>query len=286
MMLALLAAACLSVAGPNLTAGDLTKAVPEFVPADSSLVLGYAPAPGVQRIMHPIELRQLLARLNFEGATPADDVCFARAVAPLTTEAVLAAMRRTLGDAAHIEVSEISRFPAPPGELVFPRDYLGAASVGVWYGYVRYDGEKKFPVWARAKITVQSVRMIAREQLHPGAAIHSSQVALQTVEAFPEARTTPVSLEQIEGCIPRHFIAANTPVWSDSIEPPNDVTKGDRVTVTVTSGLARLSFDAEAENSGRRGDLVSFKNPDSGKLFRARVEGPDQASVMSPSIRP
>ena len=81
-------------------------------------------------------------------------------------------------------------------------------------------------------------------------------------------------------------IAANSPIWSDSIEPPNEVTKGDRVIVTVSSGLARLSFDAEAQNSGRRGDFISFKNPDSGKLFRARVEGPDQAIVMTPSIRP
>jgi flagella basal body P-ring formation protein FlgA len=287
MMLAVLAvaAACFPLAGPNITAGDLAKAVPGLAPSDSSLVLAYAPVPGVERILHPAEMRQLLTRLNFDGAMPADDICFARTVAPLTTEAVLAAMHRTLGAEARITVSEISRFPAPAGELVFPREDLGPAAAAVWHGYVRYDGDKKFPVWARVEITVQTTRMIALEQLQPGVPIKASQVSLEKLEGFPDKRTTPASLQQIEGCLPRHFIAAKTPIWSDSFDPPKDILKGDRVTVVVNSGLTRLSFDAEAQNSGRRGDFVSFKNPESGKLFRARVEGPDQASVNTPSLK-
>lgn len=288
MMLALAvlsAAACLAVSGPNITAREIAKAVPAFTPADPGFVVGYAPAPGVDRVMHPGELKQILTHLNFDGPAPLEDICFSRPVAVLSSEAVTKAIHQTLGPDAHIEVLEISRFPAPSGELVFPREYLGAPPEAVWRGYVLYDGDKKFPVWARVKLSVTTRRVIALEELKPGVPITGSQVSIEKVEGFPERRVTPASIEQVEGSLPRRFISANSPVWTDAIEPPNDIAKGDRITVIVTSGLARLSFDAEAQNSGRRGDVVSFKNPDSGRLFRARVEGPGKAGVETPSVK-
>jgi flagella basal body P-ring formation protein FlgA len=286
LALTLVSAACLAVSGANITARDIAKAVPAFTPADPSIAVGYAPAPGVERVIHPGELQQILTHLNFDGPAPPENICFARPVAVLSMAAVMAAMHRTLGPEAHIEVLETSRFPAPPGELVFPREYLsGAPPEAVWRGYVRYDDDKKFPVWARAKVSVATNRIVALEELKPGVPVKASQVAIEKVEGFPERRVTPSSIEQVEGSLPRRFIAANSPVWTDAIDPPNDIAKGDRITVVVTSGLAKLSFDAEAQNSGRRGDLVAFKNPDSGRVFRARVEGPGKAGVETPSVK-
>jgi flagella basal body P-ring formation protein FlgA len=128
--------------------------------------------------------------------------------------------------------------------------------------------------------------MVALEDLRPGVPIRPEQVAIQSLEGFPDARVTPSDLAKVTGALPRRFINANTPVWEDSIDPPNLITKGDRVSVTVNSGLARLSFDADAESSGRLGEMVSFKNPDSGRFFRARVDGPDEASVDTPGRKP
>ena len=286
MLLALVAAACLAVSGPKITAGDLAKAVPAFTPSDPAEAIGYTPAPGVQRTMHPEELRLILTRLHYEGSMPKDDICFARPAAPPAAEAVLQAMHRTLGADARIEIVEVSKFPAPAGEIVFPRETLGAPPVAVWPGYILYDGDKKFPVWARVKVTVPITRLIALEDLKADVPIRAARVMVQKMDGFPERRVTLSSLTQIEGWVPRRFISANTPIWTDAIEPPNDVTKGDHVVIVVSSGLARLSFDAEAETSGRRGDFVSFKNPESGKLFRARIEGPDRAGVNTPSLRP
>jgi flagella basal body P-ring formation protein FlgA len=113
--------------------------------------------------------------------------------------------------------------------------------------------------------------------LKQGVPIKLYQVALQPLEGFPQKRVTPLSLEHLEGSLPRRFIPANTPVWKDSIDPPMDVTKGDRVTVTVSSGQAMISIDAEAETSGRRGDPVALKNLESGKIFKARIDAPGEA---------
>jgi flagella basal body P-ring formation protein FlgA len=154
----------------------------------------------------------------------------------------------------------------------------------MWRGYVLYDGNKKFPIWARVQISMKMLRAKALEPLRPGVAVKASQIAFEKVEGFPDLRGTPQSLKAIEGYLPRHFIAANDPVWSDAIDPPYDIAKGDRATVMVHSGQAQLRFDAEAQASGRRGDQLSFKNPESGRLFRARIAGPGQAAIETSPV--
>jgi flagella basal body P-ring formation protein FlgA len=285
MLAALVASTCLAVAGPNITARDLARAVPEFVPGDPDAVVAYAPAPGVERTFYGEELRQALSRLHYETAEPLSNVCFTRPVSPVRSEDALAAMKRTLGESAHIEILELSRFAAPAGTIVFPREQLSAPPQAMWRGYVEYDGDKRFSIWARVSVSMKIVRAIAVEQLKPGVPIQAGQVKFEIVEGFPELRTTPQSAKAIEGCLPRRFVAADSPVWNDAIAPPNQVTKGDRVTVIVHSGQARLSFDAEAQGSGKHGDLISLKNPDSGKLFRARVDGPEQVRLDTVSVK-
>lgn len=279
-MLAVLAVStCLAVAGPNITARDLSRAVPGFSPLDPDAIVAYAPLPGVDRIFYAEELRQLLGRFNYEGSEPLHNVCFARPIAPVPTEAVIRAMKRSLGTDAHIEILEMSRTLAPAGEIVFPREQLSAPPQALWRGYVLYDGDQKFSIWARVSVSVKTTRAIALVQLKPGIPIEPEQVNFETVDGFPEQHTTPQTAEAISGCLPHRFIAAQTPVWNDAIDPPNEIAKGDRVTVLVQSGEARLSFDAEAQGSGRHGDLIALKNPDSGKLFRARIDGPGKARL-------
>lgn len=277
MLVGIVAALCVSVAGPNITAGDLAKAEPVFTPADPNVVVAFAPTPGVQRLMAAGEVRQLLNHLQIATDAHLTEACFERPLAPLSVAAVTAAMRKSLGPDAHLEVSDVSGFRVPPGELVFPIDDLGPPPMGLWRGYVLYDGGKQFRVWAHVKVRTTQQRLVALEDLKQGVPIKLYQVALKSAECYPDKRVTPLSLEHVEGAIPRRFIAASSPVWSDSIDPPLDVTKGDRVTVRVDSGLAQISIDAEAATSGRRGDPISLKNLESGKIFRARIDAPGRA---------
>lgn len=287
MLLSLLAAAaCLPVSGPTITAKDVAAAVPGYVARDGAPAFGFAPTPGVVRSVHATELRQYLDREQYQGPVPTGNVCYARPMAVLSEAAVKSAMQSVLGADAKIDVVELSRFPAPLGTPVFDRRDIGNPPIAFWRGYVPYDGDKKFPVWARVKLSVHTTRLIALEDLRPGAPIRPEQVDIETAEDFPASHVTPASVNQVIGALPRRFINAHTPVWEDAIDPPNQITKGDRVNVTVHSGRARLSFDAEAETSGRSGEMVSFKNPESGKVFRARVAGPDQAMIETPGSLP
>jgi flagella basal body P-ring formation protein FlgA len=280
MLFGILAVLCVSVTGASITAGDLAKAEPVFTPADPNVRLGYAPIPGVQRLMHPSEARQLLRGLEITSNVPLREACFERPMEPLSIDAVRTAMRKALGPEPRLEISDLSAFAVPAeGELVFQMGDLGQPPIALWRGYVSYDGNKRFRVWARVKISVTTRRLVAVQDLKQGVPIKLSQVAFQPVEEFPQKRVTPLSLEHLEASLPRHFIPANSPVWSDSIDPPLDITKGDLVSVTVSSGLAKISIDAEAETSGRRGDPVFLKNLESGKLFRGRIDAPGQAAL-------
>jgi hypothetical protein len=60
---------------------------------------------------------------------------------------------------------------------------------------------------------------------------------------------------------------------------PREVKAGDRVGVIVRMGAARLSLEALAETSGRMGERITLKNPESGRRFSAVVTGPGQARV-------
>jgi hypothetical protein len=68
------------------------------------------------------------------------------------------------------------------------------------------------------------------------------------------------------------------PVWATIQTVPvaiksriREVQHGDRVAVEVTSGAARLSFEAIAESAGHTGESVLVRNPDNGRLFAAQV---------------
>jgi flagella basal body P-ring formation protein FlgA len=275
------AALCIPVAGPNITAGDLAKAAPVFTPPDATVAVGYAPTPGIQRVMPPGEVRQLLNRFGVPADVRVGGACFERPMTSLSIDTVTAAMRKTLGPEPKLEVLDISQFRVPTGELVFPLEDLGQPPLGLWRGYVLYDDGKRFRVWAHVKVRRTAMRLVALEDLKQGAPIKLYQVALQRVEEFPDNRQTPLSLEHLEGSLPRRFIQANSPVWKDAIDPPLDITKGDRVTVTVDSGLAKIRIDAEAETSGRCGDPIALKNLESGRVFRARIDAPGMAVLQA-----
>ena len=281
---ALVAALCVSISGAHITAGDLAKAVPGFAPADPAAVVAWAPLPGATRVFRPAELKRLLAPLDPSATAPRDSICFEVPVAPLSEAAVLEAMRGALPAGSKIDIVEISRFPAPAGEIVFSMESLApSASVDtatLWRGFVRYGDSGKFQIWSRVRVRVPVTRVIAVETLQQGKPIRASQVKLATIEGVPNSPATPASVELVEGYIPRRSIPVNSPVLMESLDPPMEIVKGDHVTVMVHSGLSTLTLDAEATTSGRRGEGIWLKNPHSGKLFRASIDGPNTASIQ------
>jgi len=273
------AASCLAVDGDQIRARDLAPASPAFAALAPDTELGYVPAPGVKRILHAAELARMIAR---HGGIPGEvgPICIQRATEALTPEALEAGLRAAVGSPqAHIELLDWSRVAVPRGEIQFPRGGMEAfrAGVGIWRGYVRYGTNLRFEIWARVRVWLRRQRVVARVALPAGKAIRAEQVAVEEVDAFPFGTQPASSLDDVVGQVARRSLVAGEPLFSGELEPPLEIHSGDTVAVEVSSGEARLSFEARAGAGGRRGDWIPVRNPVTGKVLRVRVEGAGRA---------
>jgi flagella basal body P-ring formation protein FlgA len=278
---------CEIVANDRILGEDLAKAVPGFLdklPGDA--VIGYSPAPGARRIFKSLELQRIGAPYGV-GVAPDTEACFEWSLQTLTDDAVRGAIRDSLqSPGARIDVLAISRSQAPAGKLSFPLSGLLASTLTgpdtpvTWRGEVQYHGSRKFSVWARVKISATMTRVVATQLILPGQTLTPDQVRLETYDDFPLRKDIARNLEEVVGRVPRRALRMGMPVFRTDLIEPLQVQRGDLVDVTAISGAAQLRLPALAETQGRQGDMISLKNPRTGKIFRARIEGKDKALVM------
>jgi flagella basal body P-ring formation protein FlgA len=272
---ALTAAGCLAVGGGSdrILVRDIAPAFAEAEALPLDRVVGLAPAPGVIRRFDVAELRRIALRLDLP--TPDREVCVERSAAPLDPARILAAMRTQLPD-ADIELLDYSRFPAPEGELEFLRAGLRG---GIWRGAVRYGGRHRMSVWARVKVSVAAVRVVASEDLRACRPIAAESLKLETRDGLPGPEPFPSSLDEVAGRVARRAIRAGTPILSSWLDTPKAVARGETVQVEVREGSAVLQLSAQAQSSGAVGQTIWVINPMSKKKFSARVDGKGHVSV-------
>lgn len=265
-------------ASDHIAAADLAPQFPAMSTLPPDIVVAIAPAPGVTRIFRLPELRTIASRFHL-AAAPESEICVVRPVSALDPARLLRAMQASL-PAARIDILDFSRQGAPQGEIEFPTAGLRRIQEdGMWTGYVRYAGNRRFVIWAKVKIAVLVARVIASADLPVGIPIEAGQVTAVTREEFPHTEAFPAQVEDVIGKVPRAAIRAGAVLRADQLDRPREVLRGDTVLVEVKDGAASLKLEATAEASGALGDLISLENPVSHKRFRGRVEGPGRVSV-------
>jgi flagella basal body P-ring formation protein FlgA len=270
---------CLNIEGATILARDLAPALPAFSALPPDTKIGYAPIPGVRRFFRASELRRV-AQSHHIGYSPGGEICFEHTMETLEPEAVAQAMRQALGQpGAHIEIQELSRYPVPHGEVSFNRSTLpaapsleNAATPQLWRGFVRYGGDHRFAIWARARILVRAVRIVATEDLPAGRPIEARQVRVEEYDAPASNQPPPPALEKVIGKLPRQPIKASAAITVLQLEEPKDIERGDLVEVEVRSGGARLALEGRALADGRKGDMIPVRNTANAKSFSARVQ--------------
>jgi flagella basal body P-ring formation protein FlgA len=270
---------CLNIEGDAILARDLVPAVPIFSALAPDTKIAYAPIPGVRRIFRASELRRIAAHHKIELSS-VTEICFERTMETLQPEAVAEAMRQALGRPdAHIEIQELSRYPVPHGQVSFNRSALpsapslvNAAAPQLWRGVVRYGGDHRFAIWARARILVRSTRIVATEDLPAGRPIEVRQVRVEEYDAPPSNQPPPPALDNIVGKLPRQPIKASGAITALQVEEPKDIERGDLVEVEVRSGGAHLTLEGRALADGRKGDMIPVRNTANAKCFSARVQ--------------
>ena len=281
-------AGCLAVAADRdrILAGDLAAGFPEWAAVPAETPLGLAPAPGVQRIFRVLELRRMAERWSL-SPVPDHEICVTRPVAVLTTARLLAAMQSAVQKempAAHIELFDFSRQPAPEGELVFPVSGLRQGPTGgYWSGYIAYGGMHRFTLWARVKVMVARARVVAAEDLKPGVALDSAQFRVETREEVPAGGLVS-AVEEVAGKVLRRPVARGTALRAEWLEPAKVVLRGETVRVEAVRGGARLELECVAEGSGAIGETIPILNPVSQRRFPARVESKGRVVATKESL--
>jgi len=280
-----LAEPCRPIEHDPIVAADLAPLLPAFGRLPAATVVAAAPGPGVHRVFRALEL-QSFARAHSLELPSAEDLCFEWPMDLPDRAHVLEAMQAALPfPDLHIEIIEISQYPAPRGRIEFRREDLGAPALPgapapvVWRGNVIYNGSQRFAIWARARVTARVPRLVAAEMIRRGVPIAASEVRIESNDSFPGPNDLAATPDQVEGRIALRNISAGAEIHLGQLQAPFDVKRGEVVQVEARSGPARVSLTAKAETAGRTGDLVTVRNLHSNRLFQARVAGKDKVLV-------
>jgi flagella basal body P-ring formation protein FlgA len=281
LAVAAVVAACATVEGDRITAGDLARVAPEFRVIAAQTELAHSPLPGVRRIFAAAELLRLAERAGITLDAPAE-VCVERAAMSLDAALVSPVMQAALRtDKAQIEILKISRSVAPKGTIEFPlsglRPLSDQSDTARWQGRIVY-GDRTLPVWALVRIRAAFTRLVAKADLEPGMPLTESDVALEQCEGAAYV-TAPLTPADVLGLVPRRPIPAGAAITGKLLDRPIEIARGDEVIVSAKQGGILLRVSGIAEGSGRRGEQIVIRNATSGKRFRARVQGKGIASI-------
>lgn len=281
-------AACLTVPSSQILARDLAPTIPAFRALDPETLIGFAPFAGTVRVLssHDVVLIGHRFGLVFPPGEAAPSACVERMVHHLSEPEMMTALRAALDmEGATLEILEISNQPVPPGRLEFERTFLSKPPVNapqtpvIWRGKLIYDDQRSLMVWAKVRISVDHEIFLARETIPKGAVIRADQVATDHIRQFPSIELSPNTPFMIVGKIARRTLPAGQPIVAEALDDLKAVFRGERVHVEAIDGGASIRFDAIAQSSGQKGDVILVHNPWSGKNFRALIEGREHVVV-------
>jgi flagella basal body P-ring formation protein FlgA len=292
MWIAMLAVAavhsCVAVEGDQILMSDLALADARFTAAPAGQAAGFAPQPGAKRVFWPGELIRLAERNGIATSDSFQEICFELKTHALAPADVAASVRVWSPESARVEVMEQSRFPVPSGKLVFDRPQVPQeARDGAMFlhGYVLFRGSQRFPVWARVRVRVKQMVVVAAVEMSSGEEVTLARLGMEEREVGIAGAAFASSKTELLGRLAKVRVLAGTPLRLTQFEKGNDVVRGATVKVEVRDGAARLAFDARAETSGRTGDLITLMNPATSKVFKAKVVGRNSV-LVAPGTEP
>jgi len=268
--------ACQAVDGDRILGKDLAEANPAFAEVPADAVIGTSPLPGVQRIVHPDELTRIAKQYNVALAPLPGEVCFVRATEPLTADRLLDALKKAI-PGADIEILDFSHLATPPGTLEFKRSGLSLS--GFWRGQLIYSESRSLSIWVKVRITTQQSWIEAAVPLDTTKTVSADQLVVRSGPRVPFGPPPLDSIDAAAGRRPLRTIRPGEPIFATMLTSRHDVERGENVSVEVLAGLAKISFEAIAESSGRIGETVLIKNPQNGRYFQARIDSKGKVSV-------
>jgi flagella basal body P-ring formation protein FlgA len=159
-----------------------------------------------------------------------------------------------------------------------------------WTGRQRFvvsfetaQGRVHVPVYANVQNLTSSV-VVAVRTLAKGDVITAADVELQNIESPAGAtarRATIGAVDNVIGMEARQSIQEGQVIFTDQVQPPLMVKRGDLVTVNSQGGGIRVRTTARARVDGVRGELIQVESLESRERYDVQVIGPNEAAVFA-----
>jgi flagella basal body P-ring formation protein FlgA len=147
------------------------------------------------------------------------------------------------------------------------------------------EGAVQVPVYAVVAATSKPV-VVALQPIGRGEPITAANVELRAVDHVPAASGRRVAVESVEeliGMEAQQALREGEVVFSDQVQPPVLVKRGDVITISATAGGIRVRTTARSREDGAHGDLVQIESLETRERFEARVVGVKEAAVFAPT---
>ncbi len=260
----------------------------------ASLALGPAPAPGDSITVEAPQLAAIAREFGvaWRPASQEDRAVLQRPGVPLPRAAVLAALRGAL-DGVGAPDGDVD-LPGFAGPLVAPDAHaqaaieqlsFDAASLRFSAG-VAVTGADMAPLHLRVSGEVQAMQdvLVAARRLDAGALLSPADLRPARVRSAALRGEAVRSAAQVSGLAPRRAIAEGEPLLLAGLEPPEVVSRGGIVAITLDSGGLALSSVGEALEAGAVGARISILNPVSRAVLLAEVTGPGAVRLQPGSL--
>lgn len=271
---------------------DLQIALPEWSSLDPTLLVAWAPAPGIRKCFSKAELKRWA--LNHSAPLPrvSAPVCFEWPLMSLSRTDVETALSNALNTPREtMIVSAWDQRPVAVGPIRFTREQCwnatpqGTEASLTCRGWVEYAPRRRQSVWAKVALKASRPRVTAASVLARGTVLSRENVRVEEGATPPERDRSTAVLDSLIGRRCRRNIPAGREVQERDLDRQLLADRGEYVTLEVRSGGTRLRLPAQAESSGAHGDVIPVRNLESGQVIRARLEERGKAVlILSPGV--
>ncbi len=151
------------------------------------------------------------------------------------------------------------------------------------FSFATADGQVQLPLFAEVTpppiAAIVAIRPIGR-----GEVVKAADIEVRMIDANPKAtgqRAMADSIEKLIGMEARQTIQVGDVVFTDSVQAPIMVRRGDMITVSSQSSGIRVRTTGRALHDAAQGDLVQVEAMGSREKYDARVTGRREAAVYA-----
>lgn len=163
-----------------------------------------------------------------------------------------------------------------PLEAFWPKGGKRAGSVTVG---LRCQGQVSWSIYLRARLAVYETVAVAARPLGRGERLSAADIELQRQDVSRLSGGYHTRIQELAGMEVRRSVRAGIVLDRSVVKPPILVSRGERVSITASSGVVQVSMAGKALKSGARGEFIEVVNLSSRQKLEAEVVAPGVVRV-------